>query len=492
MREKTPTPFGEWAPDASKISGASRDIRGVLSKSGKYVPLPDLAPISSTPTLNDPCLGGGTFYSTTGEVASFVGDRGRLYRIVGGAPVDVSKSEGYSASPDWVWKFDQFGDNIVAVSRGFAPQRYILGSSAVFADLAGAPIGDTVFHIRQHLFICAGITVNASAFNNITDWTPDFATQAFQTTLNQSNGLILAGWGGEQGVIFQERGIYRVTYTGAGAPFIFDEVEGGRGLCSPHAFAVYGKLAFCAAEDGFYAFDGLQAQPIGANRVDQSFSESLGYLYRHKVWAAVDARRKSVMFAFPSGGSTVCNEVYIYNWADDRWTHDEITTQFGWEMQRSGLNIDDEAGIIARFGTANLDDAAFADVSVDSPIWGDNRKEWAIVDGTRSISQFTGASRAATLSTGTFEPFPGRKAFVSEVWPVTDAPAGSVTARVKTRLRRLDETETEGTASAMNEEGFCPAYSEGRYLSAEVAIAAGASWTEATGVLTDGSMSGER
>jgi hypothetical protein len=486
-----PIPFGKYAPDQSKIGGGSPIMKGVLRRSGKYTPLPGLQQIRDGAAINDICLGGRSFYDSNGVPRPFLADAGRLYKIDGKIPTDVSKSGGYAFSQDWGVSFEQFGNNVIAVGRGVNPQRFIMGESSVFADLSGAPQGDTVFRIREHLFICQGSTVNVSGFNNITQWGNDTAEQAFIGSVGQANGLIVAGWGGEQGAIFQERGIVRVTYTGAAAPFIFDEIEGGRGLCGPHAWSPWGNIAFCAAEDGFYIFDLMSMTAIGAGWVDEYFSENLNYGYRHRVWTAIDAKRKCWMVAFPTGGSISPNEVLIYSWSDKEWTHDTFDTQFGFELHRDPVDADDEEGLIALFGTVDADDPVFENVSVDSPIFRESRKEWAVIDGDRKLCQFTGSNREATLSTGVHEQV-GRKTFVTELWPVTDAPYASVTGQIATRLKRLDEAETLSSATAMNSEGFCPVMAEGRYLRGIVTIAAGASWTEATGVHSDGSLAGER
>jgi len=491
MRTKTVVPFGEFAPDQSILGGQSQLIKGVLPSSGRYAPLPDLSQIRPGALLNDDCIGGKGFYDSAGFPVVFLGDEGRLYRLVGKIPTDVSKPGGYAASGDWAWTLEQFGNNVIAIARGVAPQRFIMESSEVFDDLENAPFGDTVFRVRNHLFICSGNIVNCSGFNNITQWDPDPETQAFQAEINQANGLIVAGWGGEQGVIFQERGIVRLAYTGAAAPFFIDEVEGGRGVCGPNAWSPWGKVAFCTAEDGFYTFDGLAATPIGQGTVDKYFSGRLNYGYRHKVWAAIDAARKCWMVAFPTGAAIMPSEVLIYSWEDNKWTHDEFDSQFGFEVNREPIDGDDEDGLVEMFGTADADAAAFADISIDSPLFRETRKQWAVVDGDRRVCQFVGPNRAAELATATYEQA-ARKTFVSELWPVVDAAPAHVTGRVATRIRRLDETETVSAAAAMNEEGFCPMYAEGRYVRGLVTIAAGADWTEATGILTDGTASGDR
>lgn len=487
----TALPVGEWGPDTGILTG-SAEVKGCIPLSGRYAPLADLAPIRADAKLNDACIGGFSCYGSTGQSAAFLGDSGRLYRIINKSPTDVSKTGGYTASADWCWKFEQFGNNVIAVARGAPTQRYIIGSDSQFSDLANAPQGDTVFRIRQQLFVCQNQTVNVSGFNNITVWDPLTAgAQAFSGTLRQDAGIIVAGYGGEQGAIFQERGIVRITYTGGSVPYIFDEIEGARGLCSPNAYAVWGKGCFCVAEDGFYYFDGATSTPIGENKVDRYFSQLLNYPYRGKVWSAIDAKRKCWMVGFPSGASQVCNEVLIYSWADQKWTHDYFNSQYGFELARTGVSADDSAEIIRLFGTQVENDPAFANVSVDSAIWRESRKEWAVVDGSRTVMQFTGANRAATLNTGVIEPIPGKNVFVSELYPVTDAETG-VSATLEARARRLGQSNIIVSNATMNTNGVIPVRGQGRYLSATITIAAGTTWTEVDGLQSDGVPAGGR
>jgi hypothetical protein len=489
MRSKRPVAFAAYEPDKGVASGTARVAKGVLSQSKRYAPLPRLQVYGPGVPLNDACLGGAGFYDSTGAPVTFVGDTGRLYRLTGKSPADVSKSGGYSADTDWAWGFEQFGDNIVAVARGPKPQRFVLGSSDTFADLENAPDGDVVFRIRQHLWICGGLTANWCAFNNITDWEPDFATQAGSTVLGQDAGIIVAGIGGEQGAIFQERGVTRVTYQGGDVPWVLDEVEGGRGACSPTAVRRWGTGAFVCAEDGFYFFDGIQAQPIGANRVDKTFVSELNYPHRARVTSAIDTGAKTWMIAYPAGSSSVCNKVLMYSWADDRWTHDDIDVQALFEMPRDGVDADDQEGIEALVGTAVADDI---DISVDSSIWRESRRGWAAVTPERKVATFTGAPRAARVETGEFEPNAAIQTHVSEVWPITDAEPGHLTASVYVKPYRLGEKPVLADTAGMNETGCCEVRAEGRFMRCEVAIEPGAPWTEANGVHWDGEPAGER
>lgn len=474
-----PAPFASYEPDKGVASGAGQIAKGVLSKAGRYVPLKGLDVYRAGSATNDYCLGAMAFYDSTGQPAVFCGDVRRLYKVVSRNITDVSLSGGYAADPDWQWTFAQFGNNIIASARGVTMQRYVIGSSSAFANVSGAPTSEIVFRIRQHMFACSGRTVNWSAFNDVTDWTPDTATQAGNTTVGQEAGIIVAGIGGEQGALFQERGIIRIGYQGGDIPWIFDEIEGGRGACSPASVRAWGRGAFVCAEDGFYFWDGLNAIPIGENKVDKAFSSNLNYPYRGRITSAIDTENKAWMVAWPSGSSTICDQLLIYSWADKRWTHDEIDIQQMVELPRDGVSADDTDAIIAVAGTAEADDIT---LSADSPAWRESRKAWACIDATRSIKTFTGSNRAATIETGEVMPTVGGQTYVAEIIPVVDAEPGAVSAEIYVKQYRLGETAQLADVADMTEVGSCPVRAEGRFLNARVKIAAGAPWTEATAV----------
>lgn len=485
---RLPIPFAAWEPDKSELTAPAM-VRGVLSAGGKYVPWPALSAYRAGTQLLGRAIGGNTFYSSSGQSVTFIGDESRLYRLVSGAPGDVSNPTTYAPDRDWAWQFAQLGDNVIACAGGVAPQRYTLGVSTLFENLGGSPpSADTCGRVRQWLFLGKDRTVSVSGINDVTDWNFLLGTQGLQTTLGQEAGRITKIVGGENGAIFQERGITRVGFIGGSVPFQFDEVEGGRGCASPNGVSTFGRVSYVVAEDGFYVFNGLETAALGSGRVDRWWTERLNYGYRHLITTAFDARRKTWLIAYPTGGSTVCNEILAYSVADNRWTYCEQDTHLLFEMPYEGVTIDDTTAINALVGTTDLDSIS---ASVDSPLWAESRRQWAAVGTNRVISLFTGAPRAAKVSTSTFEPTPGVRTFVSEVWPIVGADAQDVSSTVHTRQSKLGDTEVSAT-SDMIDEGFCPFRTEGRYLRVEVDIASGADWTEANGIHVDGVISGGR
>lgn len=487
MRNKTPLPFAEWAPDKSVVSGSASEAKGCVSLSGRYAPIKDFLALKAGAAVADRAIGGAGFYEGGTDVRTFVATTAAIYEIVARVPVDISKIGGYAANPDWAWTFEQFGENVIAAGRGVSQlQTFNLGSSSVFADLATGPgLSDGVFRIREFLFSGVGVTISNSAFNDFTDWVPDSGTQAGAFDLPTDGGMFVGGVGGQFGLIFQERKVHRLVYSGnVGTPFSRDEIEDKRGALGPHAYTRYGSSVFFASEDGFFITDGNKADPIGDGKVDRYFASRLNYAQRARVSMSVDVEQKRLEIIFPTGGNSRPTEKLIYS--DGRWTHDDCEQDLIFEAPRPGISINDDEAIEAVAGSSIIDEV---NIPVDSSVWRESRKQIMAVNYAGEVGTFEGPNRAATLETGYGEVAPSRLGFVSEVWPITDA--ASCTVSITTKLKRLSDDAVDHPISAMNTHGFCPVLCEARWLKARQQIPYDQAWTEATGINWDVEPSGE-
>lgn len=492
MRTKKPLAFASWEPDKGKASGTALNAKGVIWKAGRYAPLPSLAVYKAGTAHNDFVIGANTFYDQTGSPFTFTADQGRLYRMTDKSPVDVSPLAGVSFDSDWQVTFVQFNNFVFAFGRGPRPLVYEMGASARFETVASAPFCDTGFRVRDHLFGCQGLNIAWSKFNNPTDWdVTDFSAQAGSFARGQEQGLTVGGIGGETGAIFRERGIIRVTYQGGQVPWIFDDVEGGRGACSPDSIEAYGKGALVCGEDGFYFWNGLECEPIGQDKVDQTFTRMLNYPYRARITSAYDPGTKCWMVGVPTGTSTIPNYQFIFHVPSGKWTYDEFDCQYLFTLPREGVSADDEAAIVALAGAAEENASELANISVDSPIWGDSRRAWAAVGTDRQVQTFTGRNRKAVIETGQIEPNPPGQTYVSELWPVTDAEPGTSQVSVYAK-QRMGEVATLSDSSGVNDYGCADVRAEGRFLRFGLEIAAGTAWTEAVGMHADMGPAGER
>jgi hypothetical protein len=495
MATPTPIPFGEWAPDLSDRVNPTAEAKGCISASGQYAPLPDLQDYDADAEADGIVLGGDTFYDEDTVPHIFAGDATKLYHLESRAAVDRSIAGGYTVGAEDTWQFAQFGNNVVAVTAEEVPQHFDMSVGPVvdFANLGGSPPSGatSVARVNDFLMMGKGFTVHWSAFNDVEDWTPSVATQAGNQELDQERGEIISIVGLDYAAIFQERGVRRAIYVGPPVIWDFgqDYVEKARGCIARNAAAPFGRIIYYAADDGFYAFDGQASAPIGHGKVDNYFTRRLNYAYRHKISVGIDYQRKLIAWACPMGSSQLPNEMLIFSVQDGRWTHEDINLEFLFDSPAEPETIDLDNG----FWDQSIDSPPVSTFDIDSGVFDDRRVRMAAWQPTNHrLGFFTGTPRMATIETQEFEPAPGRRALVTEVWPLGDMPQGAVTASVGYRRALPGEAVAYTSSSAMNRAGFCPQRVDARFMRGRLAIAAGTNWSRMEGIHATSTPSGGR
>ena len=491
MANPTPIPFEEWKPDLSDRTNSTSEAKGVFSVAGQYAPFPSIQDYGGD--ADDVVMGADTFYDSSTVPHIFFGDSAKLYKLESRIADDVSKVGGYGLSADDTWQFAQFGDSVVAVTANEDPQEYIMGTSTDFADLSGGPPSGatSVARVSDFLWMGKAFTVYWSAINNIADWTPDPDTQAGSQPLDQERGEIMCLIGLDYAAIFQERGIRRAIYAGQPSVWDFgqDYVEKARGAISRNSAVPFGRTIFYCADDGFYAFDGQASTPIGYGKVDAYFASNLNYGYRHKVACGIDYGRKLFVVGFPAGASQVISELLIYSIQDGRWTHDVLDLEFLFDSPAEPVTVDNFSTL---FPANNLDGVVIPD-DIDSAAFDDRRIRLAgFQTSNHRMGLFTGANRPATLDTKEFEPLPGRRGLVTEVWPLGDYQTGFIASSVGYRRALPGAAVAYTSASQMNRAGYCPQRFDARFIRIRQQITAGATWRRAEGVHVTATPTGGR
>ena len=492
-----PIPFDEWRPDLSSRTNPGAEARGVMSVAGQYGPFPSLQDYGAQAQAEAIVQGASVFYDSATVPHIFFGDASKLYHLESRVATDRSISGGYSVGGSDTWQFAQFGDTVIAVSRNVAPQVFNMTVQPVvaFDDLGGSPPSGatSVARVGDFLWLGKDFTVHWSAFNNAADWTPDPGTQAGNQELDQERGEIMSIIGLDYAAIFQERGIRRAIYVGPPVIWDFgqDYVEKARGSIARNAAVAFGRMIYYAADDGFYVFDGQASTPIGYGKVDNYFTRNLNYAYRHKISCGIDWQRKLVVWAFPTAGSQMPNELLIYSVQDGRWTHDFVDVEFLFSSPAEPFTVDNFKDL---FPNDDLDDPNISPNDIDSAVFDDRRIRLAAfqTNPPHRMGLFTGPARQAVIDTKEFEPISGGRALVTEIWPMGDMPREDVSAQIGYR-RALPGAPTRFTnATNMNKAGFCPQRIDARFMRARVQIAAGANWRRAEGVHYTAVRTGQR
>jgi hypothetical protein len=422
--------------------------------------------------------------STSKETQNFCGTATKLYQLGNNASTwnDVTRSSGgdYSVGDTGFWQFASYGDTLMAVNGVDANQAFTLGTSTNFAPLAGSPpVAQFITVVRD--FVVLGATtlglnsISWSAIDNPIDWTPSAATMA--DSQNFADGGAIKGLaGGDYGLVFCDRAIYRMSFEGPPTIFRFDKIASQMGCRASRSIASYENLAFFLSYDGLYMVRGAsEIVPIGASKVDLWFHDNVNASQIHKVTSAIDPERKLYILSFPKGSATNCDTAIAYHWVTGQWSEIDLDVNMIVTASAQRVVTIDELPSIG----ATIDDLPS---TLDSPLYsGVYRSRLAAFGTDGTFGFFDGTNATATVETGDIQLSAGRKSLLRSVRPMVhgDDVFPSLVVRSKDELHKHFH---ESAAVQVNNSGRCSTRVNARYHRAQIVIPAGSSWEHATGV----------
>ena len=244
--------FGEWQPDQPSISGSVSDAINCFPVANGYAPVKSEADYSSAAAQDLLITFAGKFAGASSLFAAGATD---IYKFDSSdASLDSVTSTTYSTVTSW--DVTQFGSKIILANGQDKLQSYQMGTSSVFANLASAAPTAKFVTVVKDFVVAANVSSNEnrvywSDINDETDWTPASTSQSDNQSL-PDGGDITGVAGGEFGLIFLERAIYRMTYSGSPFFFQFDAISRSQGCISNGSITQYAGLTYFLADDGFY------------------------------------------------------------------------------------------------------------------------------------------------------------------------------------------------------------------------------------------------
>jgi hypothetical protein len=309
--------------------------------------------------------------------------------------------------------------------------------------------------------------VRWSGINDETTWTPSATNQAdFQDLAD--GGQIMGIRGGEFGLVLLERGIHRMSYIGSPLIFQFDNISRNKGCMVSGSVAQYQGLTFFLSDDGFYACDGQQVIPIGAEKVDRWFLDDVSENDYPSMSAAVDPVRKLILWNYKSKDGS--RKLIMYNFNTKKWTYGDAGTDFISDASTASSTLEEVDSLSASIDalTTPLDSILFAGGKY-------------FLGGTLAtkVITYTGTPMTARIQTGDIEA--GGQSVVTLARPQVDQ--GSATVAVASR-RLLSENVTFGTAVAASDDNRVSLRGSGKYHRIEV-NPTGDRWKSAVAVDVD-------
>lgn len=502
MAATPPIPLGAWTPDQPDYRGPGLiEARNCLPREdGFYGPARSFS--AYTAALAARARGGIATRDVLNSTLIFVGTAAALYKL-GSDNAWSTVGSDYAMSAEDRWSWTTYSQYLIGVGGlNVAPQVWDLsGVTGGFAALSStapnarhaASIND--FVVLGHTYTPdAGVRQNRlwwSAKGDPTNWPTPATNEAISVESSYRDipdgGAImgvLGGVGGADGAVFGESRIWRVTYVGPKLIFQIDPVERSRGVYASGSLVQVGRMAYYLAEDGFFAFDGVQSVPIGAGKWDRTILDDLDDSNRSYVWSAVDTASKVIMWAYPGANNTdgLPNRIFVWNYVSDRAALINLECEMLISLASQGYTLDslDTLGY-------TLDTLPF---SLDSRAWAGGGKLIATANAGHVIGQFAGPTLQADFTTSEWSLPTHDRAFVNGGRVVGDTRDVEMAFSYREDMGE-DSPVTTTSYTPRGADRWCRNTFSARYARSHIRVPAGEDWTSIQAVQLDAQPDGE-
>jgi hypothetical protein len=457
--------FGGYQPDQPPLTeGIVTVAENVLPSVNGYLAMPSFVPVSGA-TLAARPEGGISIRGSDRVSRVFAGTETNIYKL--GASGWASVGSGYYARSNG-WSFVQYSDRLIATNGVDPVQKLDLMTDAAFSPLPGNP--PTLAYVAVvGGFLFGGVangeaqTVVWSGNQNSELWTPGVGESDFQPL--PDGGTITGVTGGEFALIFQQDCIRRADYVAGRVIFDINVISPSVGCVAPRSLVQVGQVSYFYSNLGFMRTDGAGVTPIGDQRVDLTFRALADAGQLRQMSAVSDPVNKVIIWTVPDADPDLW---FCYSWAVDRWS---VVRQPA-RLLFSGLSRTATLEELDALAPPDMDGAG---VTVDEPQFLGGAPQLYCIDDLNRLGTFSGAKMAAKIAVPLLEPSVERSVQVSRVRPLTDAISG-MTLRMDGRLR-IGDAPSLVSRTELTRAGDMPVLVQGRYMGAQIEVAAGTSWT---------------
>jgi len=352
------------------------------------------------------------------------------------------------------------------------------GNINVFTS--SAPIAKYVTIVRDFV-VCGhldgGTNANKIQWSDINDqayWSTGSTSQS-DSQIIPDGGNITGLAGGEFGLVFLEKAIARLSYSGSPLFFQIDTISRGLGCLNGNSIATYGNTSFFLSDDGFYSCDGTNVQGIGTEKVDRWFFGDCSLTDLDSMTTAIDPVKKLVVWNYKAVDGK--RHMIVYNWQINKWSRVETLATGVGTVASTGTTLEG----LASLGYTDIDAMT---ASLDSRLFIGGKFLFAGFEDDKIVT-FTGSTYNSEIITTDVEV--GYNSVVTLARPTIDN--GTATVKVASR-KELDDNISFSAAVTTSSEGRASLRSFGRYH--RFSIVPTGNWTNAVGVDVDITPTGTR
>lgn len=486
-------PFAHWRPDVANLNSQySSEVRNVLLAATSMIPFPKLVPFSAA--LPTAPTGGFAARNSVGDIVIFAGEATKLRKLNGTTLVwdDVSRpATTYASTVEERWRFEQFGNYVIAVNINDAPQVFEIGVSATFDNLAGSPPHARHVKAWGDFLALQNLSGNEnrvhwSALNDITGWTPGTNNSDFQDF--PDGGVVQGSSSATNPFILCRRAIYAGTFVpGSIEVFTFTKIHTARGAAAPYSIASRGSFTIFADTGGLFQLNSDGGiTPIGFEKIDRTMFAQIEGSALAGIYAEIDPFFNRYYLAIKvDSASNAFDRIIVYDWGIGEFVQidGELDILFPLASGTLGYTLEGLDAI-----STNLDTGI--PFSLDSAVWQGGAPRMGAIDANFKLGFFQGGAAEATITTQEVGSVDGTVTRLNEVMPVIDTQSALVS--IGGRFRRADPVVWSAERAQSSNTGIVRGNSRARYHTFRVRVPADTVWTHAQAISTNATSAGSR
>jgi hypothetical protein len=232
------------------------------------------------------------------------------------------------------WSMDMWGENVVAVGHDGVVVEYSAGDAA-FVPIVGAPSAHALVVTDERRLMLLGADgepnrVQWSTQEDNTIYTASATNSAGGFTLNTVSKLQCGARGRGVTFVWSETDLFGFFPTFNQFIYGYERLGQNCGACSPNSAVVVGEVAYWMGVDGFYCYQG-QVQRLECDihdfvfgNPDAGVAANFNLMQRVKVHVRHNTMFDEIWFSYPSGQSSECDRVAIFNYRTGAWSKASI------------------------------------------------------------------------------------------------------------------------------------------------------------------------
>ena len=279
-------------------------------------------------------------FPNSGAYRLIIAGRSAVYSFDGTNWTDISQAGGYpalGAGDELLWNGCIFGAIAVLNNTQSNPQYSVAGTQLLPLDFSpgvswvAAQQSAKVIRGHKTFLFALNLTDNGIENKDAYRWSTSSDIDGLPYTWDVTDQSAIAGLaqlGGDSGaiidglslkdafIIYSERGINALTYTGGEFIWQRSELSNSAGLLSSNSIIEAAGAHFFLGDGDIFRNDGNSVNSILYGKVKNQFTKRITPEAYHTSFAIRNTAAEEIWFCVPFDGALSPNAAFIYNWHD--------------------------------------------------------------------------------------------------------------------------------------------------------------------------------